>query len=103
VCSSDLVDNYDCLNVSVTTEHWTNKLRNSYAVNYANGVLRKTGINNLSRPQNGLGMLSRLGFAGAVKASGIRNKQIKPYHVDFAVDPQGDRGVRNITPYQFQH
>lgn len=97
------VDNYDCLNVSVTTEHWTNTLRNSYAVNYANGLLRKGGFKTLASPKSGLGMLGRLGLAGAVKASGIRNKKSKPYHVDFAVDPHGNRGVKEITPYQFQH
>ena len=34
--------NADCLNVSFTTEHMTDDLRNVYAVNYANGILRRT-------------------------------------------------------------
>jgi len=35
------VENEDCLNISVTTEHWTTDLRKQYAVNYANGILRR--------------------------------------------------------------
>jgi hypothetical protein len=34
------VENHDCLNVSVTTEHWTDEIRRSQMVNTANGVLR---------------------------------------------------------------
>ncbi len=35
------VDNHDCLNVSVTTEHWTPSIRRSQMVTMANGVLRQ--------------------------------------------------------------
>lgn len=34
------VENHDCLNVSVTTEHWTDEIRRSQMLNTANGVLR---------------------------------------------------------------
>lgn len=37
------VVNHDCMNVSVTTEHWTADIRKSYAVRYANAVLRRAG------------------------------------------------------------
>ncbi|MCB1492840.1 MAG: cupin-like domain-containing protein [Rhodobiaceae bacterium] len=97
------VDNHDCMNVSITTEHWTPALRNAYAVNYANGMLRKMGFKDLSRPAGGPGMWARLGLAGAVKVSGIQKKDEKPYHVDFRVDPNEPRGVRDIEPYEFRH
>ena len=52
--------NADCLNVSFTTEHMTDELRNAYAVNYANGVLRRTlGAENLARPTSGAGLYAR--------------------------------------------
>lgn len=35
------VENHDCLNISVTTEHWTEGIRRSQMVTMANGVLRR--------------------------------------------------------------
>jgi len=96
------VVNHDCLNVSVTTEHWTKALRNAYAVNYANGLLRKTGLKTLGRPTRGPGLWGRLALAGAVKFSGLRKAKAKPYRVDFRVDPSAPRGARDITPYEFR-
>lgn len=97
------VENYDCVNVSLTTEHWTGGLRNAYAVNYANGLLRKIGFGDLQKPEKGLGMLARLGFAGCVKAGGMRKQGSKPYTVDFTVDPSAPDSVRDIKPYEFRH
>jgi len=49
------VENHDCLNVSVTMEHWTRSIWNSYAVHYGNGVLRRTlGLQNASIKDHGL-------------------------------------------------
>ena len=64
------VENHDCMNVSVTSEHWTRELRNIYAVNYANGLLRNAGLRNLRRQRSGPGMMAKLAFAGAAKFSG---------------------------------
>lgn len=96
------VENYDCVNVSITTEHWTGDLRNAYAVNYANGLLRKAGLGDLPRPDKGIGVLARLGLAGAVKASGLRKQGSKPYTVDFRADPSAPNSVSDITPYEFR-
>ncbi len=96
------VVNHDCLNVSITTEHWTRELRNAYAVNYANGILRKAGIDRLGQPTGGPGLWSRLALAGAVKFSGIQKREAKPYHIDFRVDPDAPRGVRDIEPYDLK-
>ena len=38
------VENHDMVNISVTTEHFTNEIREFYAITYANGLLRRLGI-----------------------------------------------------------
>lgn len=93
------VENGDCLNVSVTTEHYTKAIRNAYAVNYANGLLRKAG-RAPRQQQAGLPVFAKTGLAAAVKFSGLRRKAAKPYSIDFAVDPKAESGVRDIEPYQ---
>jgi hypothetical protein len=96
------VENHDSLNVSLTTEHYTPAIRNAYAVNYANGLMRKAGFKNLGRQEAGLAMSAKVALAGAVKFSGLRGKASKPYLVDFAVDPQSPGGHRDIPAYQMR-
>lgn len=96
------VENHDCLNVSVTTEHYTSELRTSYAVNYANGLLRKAGFPNPAKQTAGAMAFAKTGLAAAVKFSGIRRKAEKPYKIDFVVDPDAPSGVRDIEPYELQ-
>ena len=96
------VDNADCLNVSITTEHWTDDLRNAYAVNFANGMMRKAGLDPQARPEGGPGLWTRLGLAGAIKASGLQKREAKPYRIDFAVDPDAPRGARDIAPHDLR-
>lgn len=95
--------NDDCLNVSFTTEHWTDELRNTYAVNYANGVLRsRLGLARLDRPTAGLGMYARLGLAGAWKAAGLQKKRARQFKIDFKVDPDSPWGVRSIPAFDLR-
>lgn len=96
------VDNHDCLNVSVTTEHWTKPLRNIYAVNYANGLLRRMGLKHLPQAVSGPELWARMALAGVVKMSGVRKRAAKPYTVDFRVDPEAPNSVRAIEPYEFR-
>jgi len=96
------VENFDSLNVSVTTEHYTSAIRNSYAVNYANGLLRAAGLKNLQRQTAGPGLWAKLALAAAVKFSGVRRKAEKPYMIDFRVDPDSDNGYRDIAPYELK-
>ena len=35
------VINADCMNISVTTEHYTDAIRKTYSLNYANGIIRR--------------------------------------------------------------
>jgi hypothetical protein len=96
------VENHDSVNVSVTTEHYTNEIRNAYAVNYANGILRKVGLRKPHRQESGAAMLAKLGLAAAVKFSGIGNRARKPYSIDFSVDPSAPSCVRDIEPYELR-
>jgi hypothetical protein len=92
--------NDDCLNVSFTTEHMTRELRNAYAVNYANGVLRRAlGLERLPRPQTGLGLYARLGLAAAHKYSGAQARGRAKRIIDFEVDPAAPKGVRDVAPF----
>jgi len=96
------VVNHDMLNVSFTTEHWTNELRRHYAVNYANGILRKaTGAQHLSQQVTGLSYYAKLALAGVVKFTPLNPQKQKEYKVDFRVDPSAPEGVRDIDAYAF--
>ncbi|MFZ1814969.1 MAG: transcriptional regulator [Rhizobiaceae bacterium] len=96
------VENHDCVNVSVTTEHYTNSIRNAYGVNYANGLLRKAGFSELQRQTSGAMLYAKLALAAGVKFSGIRKSASKPYQIDFRVDPDAPDCVRDIEPYMLR-
>ncbi len=94
------IENLDVVNVSLTTEHWNAELRNHYAVNYANGLLRNSfGMQNLSKPTSGLGLYARLALAGFHKISGLRKLKKMDYKVDFRVDPEEKLGFKDISAY----
>jgi len=96
------VVNEGMMNVSFTTEHWTDELRKHYAVNYANGFLRsRLGMNKLSQQVTGASCLAKMGLAGAVKFSPLNPQKKKVYTVDFTVDPSAPEGVRDIEGYTF--
>ena len=96
--------NADCLNVSFTTEHWTNELRNAYAVTYANGVMRRAlGLGDsarLARPTSGPGLHARMALAAAWKYAGLQKQRARTFQVDFKVDPAAPWSVRPIAPFQ---
>ncbi|MFK5981177.1 MAG: hypothetical protein QM488_20095 [Rhizobiaceae bacterium] len=95
------VENHDCLNVSLTTEHWTNELRNHYAVNFGNAMLRKLGINHLSQNTSGLGLYAKAAITAATKITGIQKKRTKPYVIDFQVDPSAPDSVLDIPSFEY--
>jgi hypothetical protein len=93
------VVNLDTLNVSITTEHYTNDIRNTYVVNYANGILRRRfGFENLSRRTSGPAFLAKMALAAAYKYSGIQKQKRFARHIDFAIDPASPLGFRDISP-----
>ena len=95
------IENYDCLNISITTEHWTPELRNAYAVNYANGILRsRFGVNQLSQSTHKASFYPKLGLAAAYKMAGIQKRRKHKFNIDFRVDPTADAGFSDIPAYE---
>jgi hypothetical protein len=95
------VVNYDCLNVSVTTEHWTPALRNAYAVNYANGLLRRSlGLQSLSQSAASPTSLPKIALAAAHKLAGLQKGRRHRPRIDFRVDPAAPGGFHDIPAYE---
>ena len=95
------VVNGDCVNISFTTEHWTNDLRAQYAANYANGLLRRAfGTGDLSRKTSGLAFGAKLALAGMHKYVANRRRRPLEFEVDFRVDPDAPAGVRDVPASQ---
>ncbi|MCF6320626.1 MAG: hypothetical protein L3J32_02515 [Rhizobiaceae bacterium] len=94
------VENMDCLNISVTTEHYTSDIRKSFAVNYANGVLRRVfGMNNLAPSINGPMVYPKAALALVWRKLNLnKSKQVKRM-IDFTLDPNADNGIADISAY----
>jgi len=88
------VENHDCLNISVTMEHWTRSTWNAYAVHYGNGVLRRTlGLRNTSTRDHGLHVYPKAAAAMLWKKLG---RQIEGDVVkcrDFRIAPESANGL----------
>ncbi|MEM8813494.1 MAG: hypothetical protein AAGF59_12815 [Pseudomonadota bacterium] len=95
------VENEDVLNVSFTTEHWTRALRNRYAVNYGNGLLRMAGFRALSQETGSTGLYPKAALTALAKAGGLQKRIAKPFVVDFQVDPDAADCVRDIPQKVF--
>lgn len=94
------VANHDCINVSLTTSHWSDELRNSYANHYANGLLRRAfGLKHLSRATDGPFFFGKLALAGIVKKLGLHKSKELKYQIDFRIDPTAPKGFSAIEPY----
>ena len=94
------VENKDCLNISVTTEHWTSDIRKSYAVNYANGVMRrKLGMQNLSQDINGVGVYAKAALAVGWRKLKLAEANKVVRMIDFAVDPKSDIGISDVPAF----
>ena len=92
------VHNHDCLNISVTMEHWTKEIWNSYAVHYGNGVLRRTlGIENPSTAPNGLHVYPKAASAFAWKKMGRQIKGDVIKRRDFRIDAASPIGRSPIA------
>lgn len=96
------VRNADCVNVSFTTEHWTDELRAGYAVDYANGLLRPVfGGRDLSRETQGPAFMAKFALAAAHKGwRRLARRNRMPMTVDFRVDPLAAQGFSDVAPYQ---
>lgn len=64
------VQNHDCLNISVTTEHWTPQIRRQQQVTMANGILRNVlGIKPRSRAISGPSYVAKAALQAAFRRS----------------------------------
>lgn len=91
------VVNKDCLNISVTTEHWTSEIRKSYAVNYANGVIReKLGMNNLSNSISSPTVYPKAALALMYKQFNLNKTKAFKRMVSFEADPSSKTGMRDV-------
>jgi len=87
------VHNHDCLNISVTMEHWDREIWNSYAVHYGNGVLRRTiGLGNLSGEARGLHVYPKAAAAFAWKKMGRQLQGDVIKRRDFRIDAASPNG-----------
>jgi len=94
------VENMDSLNISVTTEHWTSDIRKSYAVNYANGVLRRRfGVKNPSQKIDGLAVYPKAAMALLWRKLKLGKQNQFVRMIDFSVDPDSSTGVSDVPAF----
>ncbi|MBB6509792.1 MULTISPECIES: hypothetical protein [Rhizobium] len=92
------VQNHDCMNISVTMEHWTKQIWNSYAVHYGNGVFRRTlGVKGLSTENSGLHVYPKAVAAFAWKKAGKQKKGDVVVKRDFKLDASAEGGRVALT------
>lgn len=92
------VTNADCLNVSVTTEHWTPKIRRSYAMNYGNGVLRgELGWTPKSRATSGPAFWAKVALTAFWRSSGLQKKQSFKRVMRYRVNPNAPEGISPVS------
>ncbi|MCH9806480.1 MAG: hypothetical protein K0U74_01995 [Alphaproteobacteria bacterium] len=91
------VINADSLNISVTTQHWTSEIRNAYAVNYANGVLRNAfGYRPRVNKPIGLQVYPKAALALAWKSLNLQKAHKLIRTIDFELDPNAETGMRDL-------
>jgi hypothetical protein len=92
------VRNHDCLNISVTMEHWTRPIWNSYAVHYGNGVLRRTvGLQNTSTSDHGLHVYPKAAAAFLWKKMGRQISGDVVKQRNFRIDAGSENGRADIA------
>ena len=92
------VENADCLNISVTTEHWTPTTRRNFAMNYGNGVLRREfGWTPKSHKITGPAFWAKVGVTAAWRAMGLQQKTAFQRVISNRVDPNAPHGVVPLT------
>jgi hypothetical protein len=94
------VENLDCLNVSMTTEYWTEPIRRSQMINMANGILRhKLGITPKSRAIDGPGFWAKAALQAGVKRAGLLKQARKSKRpIEFELDTERIGEIRDIAP-----
>ncbi len=95
------VENYDSLNVSITTEHWTSEIERNYKVRYANGLLRRQfNMVPKSTATTGIAYLSKAILQSVWRRSGLAKKHIWSRKIDFKINPANPTQMLDITPFR---
>ena len=92
------VENLDCLNVSMTTEYWTQAIRRSQMITMANGILRrKAGIVPRSRATSGPSFWAKAVLQAGVKRAGFLKKDRKARRpIEFTLDPANPGAIVDL-------
>ena len=95
------VENHDCLNVSVTTEHWTDEIRRSQMLNTANGVLRNYfGMKPSGGRLDGPAFVAKAALQAAWRRSPWMKKERKRRRpIDFRLARQAPGAIVDIPAY----
>lgn len=95
------VENHDCLNVSVTTEHWTDEIRRQQMVSMGNGVLRNVlGITPKSRAISGPGFLAKAALQAAWRRSPwLKRQRSARRPIDFRLGRAAPGMIVDIPQY----
>lgn len=82
------VENLDCLNISMTTEYWTEAIRRSQIVNLGNAILRhKVGLTPRSRAMSGPGFWTKAALQAGVRRAGLLKRERKARRkIEFRLD-----------------
>lgn len=80
------VENGDCLNISITTEHWTPQIRRHFAVHYGNGILRQLGWTPKSVDPYGPCAWSKFALTAAWRLSGQQKREAYRRTIRFRLD-----------------
>lgn len=92
------VENRDCLNVSVTTEHWTPEIRRHFAVHYGNGILRQFGYAPKSTDLYGPNAWAKFALTLAWRLSGQQKRQSYKRSTRFRLDASFPGLLRPLEP-----
>ena len=93
------VENLDCLNISMTTEFWTEDIRRRQMVNLANGILlSKLGITPQSTATSGAAFWAKAALQAGVRRSGLLKKQQKAKRpIEFKLDPKRPGAIIDLA------
>lgn len=92
------VVNQDCLNVSITTEHWEPAIRRNFAMNYGNGVLRRNlGWEPRSRAVAGPAFWGKVALTALWRASGLQQRAAFKRTNRYRIDPTAQDGIVPIN------
>lgn len=88
------IENHDCVNISVTTEHWTDEIRRSQQVNMANAVLRhRLGVRHNGRAMAGPSYWAKAALQAAWRRTSMaRAAQQRERPIDFELRPGSPNG-----------